>query len=274
LLALEFASVEKSCEKCQAMLNSELQIGLLCSHIRTFGEFDMSIGAINHSWQTQSQYPIGMIGGAAQPATAGTTATAQSGPQPPAAGGLLAVLMQALTNSGAVTTASSAATAATGGTTTTASAAATDSSSSTSSSSTTSGTSTPQEAMLAFIQNLVQAMQEHAPGAANATGSPPAGMPAAPADGFGGGPLSSALQSLISEVSGNSSTSTATGATDTSGAATSSAGSAVASLQQSFSNLVSSMGGSSSASLSGFLTNFSNDLSGMNTVGNLVNTQA
>jgi len=37
---------------------------------------------------------------------------------------------------------------------------------------------------------------------------------------------------------------------------------------------VSAMGGSSNASLSGFLSNFSNDLSGMNTVGNLVNTQA
>ncbi len=34
------------------------------------------------------------------------------------------------------------------------------------------------------------------------------------------------------------------------------------------------MGGSSTASLSGFLTNFANDLSGMSSVGNLVNTQA
>jgi hypothetical protein len=34
------------------------------------------------------------------------------------------------------------------------------------------------------------------------------------------------------------------------------------------------MGGSSNASLSGFLSSFANDLSGMNAVGNLVNTQA
>ena len=52
------------------------------------------------------------------------------------------------------------------------------------------------------------------------------------------------------------------------------AASALASLQQSFQNLVSTMGGNSNASLSGFLTNFASDLSGMNAVGNLVNTQA
>ena len=34
------------------------------------------------------------------------------------------------------------------------------------------------------------------------------------------------------------------------------------------------MGGSSTASLSSFLTNFKSDLSGMSAVGNLVNTQA
>ena len=34
------------------------------------------------------------------------------------------------------------------------------------------------------------------------------------------------------------------------------------------------MGGNSSASLAGFLTNFKSDLSGMSAVGNLVNTQA
>jgi hypothetical protein len=34
------------------------------------------------------------------------------------------------------------------------------------------------------------------------------------------------------------------------------------------------MGGSANASLSGFLTNFASDLSGMSAVGNLVNTQA
>jgi hypothetical protein len=37
---------------------------------------------------------------------------------------------------------------------------------------------------------------------------------------------------------------------------------------------VSTMGGNGSASLTGFLSNFANDLSGMNAVGNLVNTQA
>jgi hypothetical protein len=81
--------------------------------------------------------------------------------------------------------------------------------------------------------------------------------------------MGAALQDLIDEVDG---TSTAT--TATAGTASTATSAAVTPLQQSFQNLVSAMGGSSTASLSGFLTNFANDLSGMSLVGNLVNTQA
>ena len=99
--------------------------------------------------------------------------------------------------------------------------------------------------------------------------------------------MGAALQDLIDEVDASDSTTTSaaytaattaaatTGTTTTTtGTASASSSSALASLQQSFQTLVSSMGGNGNASLSGFLTNFANDLSGMSAVGNLVNTQA
>lgn len=101
--------------------------------------------------------------------------------------------------------------------------------------------------------------------------------------------MASALQDLIDEVDGSGSTTsgaattaattaaaagTTTGTSTGTSTATGTNASAVSSLQQAFANLVSTMGGNSNASLSGFLTNFKGDLSGMSAVGNLVNTQA
>jgi hypothetical protein len=79
--------------------------------------------------------------------------------------------------------------------------------------------------------------------------------------------MAAALQDLIDEVGTDTSAAGTSASTGTNTAA-------VASLQQSFQNLVSTMGGNSNASLAGFLTNFKSDLSGMSAVGNLVNTQA
>jgi hypothetical protein len=88
------------------------------------------------------------------------------------------------------------------------------------------------------------------------------------------------LQSLIQQLSASSSaTSTATSSTATAststGATTTAANSTLASLQQSFNNLVKSVGGAgNSATLTNFLTTLAGDLSAGAHTGNLVSTQA
>jgi hypothetical protein len=232
----------------------------------------MHIGSISQLYQ---QYPLSLIGSTNPSSGAG----AASGPlqiSPPGAaqttpaGGLFDALMQALTQSGALTS-TTAATSAAGTATTTTDAKATSAigagatSASGTASTSAAGTESPQQAMQAFIQKLVSALQSQGaatPTAAGTNATPTAATSAstpAPA-ASGGAQMKTALQDLINGAS------TTTGSTGGS--------SALASLQQSFQNLVATMGGSPNASLSGFLTNFASDLSGMNAVGNLVNTQA
>jgi hypothetical protein len=265
----------------------------------------MSIGSIASS--IYQQFPLGLIG-STNPATGAGAASgplqagAPSNAQSPPAGGLFDALMQALTQSGALTSTTAATSAAgTAATSTDAKATSAIGAGATSAmdttSTSTSGAETPQQAMQAFIQNLVSALQSQgaattsagntAPGTTATTANTAAPSSTDPTSGGsavsgarghhghgGHGHMSAALQDLIDEVDD---TSSATAATTTGTAASAAAGtpsSAVSSLQQSFQNLVSTMGGSANASLSGFLTNFANDLSGMNAVGNLVNTQA
>lgn len=223
------------------------------------------------------QYPIGMVANLTQGPGTGTVSAATPvtppGPaQTPPAGGLFDALMQALTQSGALTS-----------TTATNSAAGSGSASGTSSGTGASSAQSPQQAMQAFIQNLVTALQSQGTGAAGTgssvaaassadTTTSSAAAPRAHHHRGHGGHMSAALQDLIDEVDGPDSTlpggASAAATTGTGGTTE------VTSLQQSFQNLVSSMGGSGTASLSGFLTNFAKDLSGMSAVGNLVNTQA
>jgi hypothetical protein len=276
-------------------------------------ETRMSIGSIaSHLYQ---QYPISILGSTNPSSGAGlvsgplqTSAPGAAAATP--AGGLFDALMQALTQSGALTS-TTAATSAAGTATTTSDAKATSAigagatSASDTASTSASGTETPQQAMQAFIQNLVSTLQSQGQTTATAAGTSSTTAAAATATasttatsstdptsssstvsgthghrghGGHGGHMSTALQDLIDQVdSAQSSTAGATAGATTSTSAlagTTTSSSALASLQQSFENLVSTMGGSSNASLSGFLTNFASDLSGMNAVGNLVNTQA
>jgi hypothetical protein len=274
-------------------------------------ETRMSIGSIaSHLYQ---QYPISILGSTNPSSGAGlvsgplqTSAPGAAAATP--AGGLFDALMQALTQSGALTS-TTAATSAAGTATTTSDAKATSAigagatSASDTASTSASGTETPQQAMQAFIQNLVSTLQSQGQTTATAAGTSSTTAATATASttatsstdptsssstvsgthghrghGGHGGHMSTALQDLIDAVdSAQSSTAGATAGATTSTSAvagTTTSSSALASLQQSFENLVSTMGGSSNASLSGFLTNFASDLSGMNAVGNLVNTQA
>jgi hypothetical protein len=250
-------------------------------------ETRMHIGSI--ASQLYQQYPISILGSTNPSAGAG----AASGPLPVSApgaaqtspaGGLFDALMQALTQSGALTSTTAATSAAgTASTTTDAKATSAIGAGATSASDTTStaasGTETPQQAMQAFIQNLVSALQSQGAATATATGTSAtptaaAAATASPTAPSSGGHMKAALQDLIDEVDGTGSSTAGATASSASTAGANTSSSALASLQQSFQSLVSTMGGSSNASLSGFLTNFASDLSGMNAVGNLVNTQA
>jgi hypothetical protein len=239
-------------------------------------ETRMHIGSIaSHLYQQHpvsilgNSNPSSAVGAASGPLQTSTPGAAAATP----AGGLFDALMQALTQSGALTS-TTAATSAAGTATTTSDAKATSaigagaSSASGTASTSVSGTETPQQAMQAFIQKLVSALQSQ--GSAPSAPSTTAGTNTT----SGGGQMKTALQNLIAEVdnTGSNTGGTATGTAST--AAASSSSPALASLQQSFQSLVSTMGGTPNASLSGFLTNFASDLSGMNAVGNLVNTQA
>lgn len=296
---------------CEVPSNAHRAIQVALNVVRTFAvpETLMNIGSILGN--LTQQYPLGMIGSLTQSPATGTTSpiapvAAQGASQTPPAGGLFDALMQALTQSGALTS-TTAATSAAGTAATTTDAAATSSiaagsssAASTSSTSASSGTQTPQQAMQAFIQNLVAALQSQGTATPTATTTTAATTPAAntvstadtdPSSGSGavhghhghgghGGHMAAALQDLIDQVDGTDSTTAgaaSAAATSTAAGTTSTPNtnaSALVSLQQSFQNLVSTMGGNSNASLAGFLTNFKSDLSGMSAVGNLVNTQA
>ncbi len=116
---------------------------------------------------------------------------------------------------------------------------------------------TQSQSLTAFLQNLMSAL--HAQNAPNAQAS--AGNTGGDGDGDGGGGrrahLGGNLQSLIQQLSSNSS----------------GANASLSSLQQSFQDLLSASGNANSgASLTSFLQTFANNLSGPS--GNLVNTQA
>jgi hypothetical protein len=273
--------------KMQSNAHYQTKVRISVAFSYDASETRMHIGSIaSHLYQ---QYPLSILGSTNPSSGAG----AASGPLPTnaagaaaatPAGGLFDALMQALTQSGALTS-TTAATSAAGTATTTSDAKATSAigagatSAAGTPSTSASGTETPQQAMQAFIQKLVSALQSQGSATAAAAGTSATSPVATTAStatsaASGGGQMKTALHDLIDEVdnAGSSTAGSATGAASTAGASSSS--SALASLQQSFQNLVSTMGGTPNASLSGFLTNFASDLSGMNAVGNLVNTQA
>jgi hypothetical protein len=265
-------NMRKNILKMQSNAHYQTKVRISVAFTYDASETSMHIGSI--ASQLYQQYPLSLIGSANPSSGAG----AASGPlqtstpgaaQATPAGGLFDALMQALTQSGALTS-TTAATSAAGTATTTTDAKSTSAigagatSASDTASTSASGTETPQQAMQAFIQNLVSTLQSQGaaatPTAAGTSATTTAAASASTPAASGGSQMKTALQDLIDGASGTPGTTTSS--------------SALASLQQSFQNLVSTMGGSSNASLSGFLTNFASDLSGMNAVGNLVNTQA
>ncbi len=196
----------------------------------------MSIHSITSS--LHQQYPLSLIGNASHSSSSGAASALPGAPQgasqTPPAGGLFDALMQALTQSGALTS-TTAATSAAGTATTTTDATATSSvAAGASSASTTTGTSasstqTPQQAMQAFIQNLVAALQAQNGHRQRPRNDQPLIRPDT-ASGAGhvhghhghghGGHMNAALQDLIDQVD---STSASTPSTTSTAAATSDA---------------------------------------------------
>ncbi len=153
----------------------------------------------------------------------------------------------------------------------------------------------PLQALGAFMHNLFASLQSQGGQAATPSAQPPAqgggdadgdhdgsaaASVSAPSGGHhhhhGGGGASqieSNLQSLIQQVSASA---PGTAATSSSGAiAASPIASTSSTLQQSYQNLLSALGVSgSSSSLSSFLQALSQNLQGMSSSGNVVNTQA
>ncbi|MGH8149782.1 MAG: hypothetical protein ACRETB_07410 [Steroidobacteraceae bacterium] len=154
------------------------------------------------------------------------------------------------------------------------------------SSSTATGTSSTQTsgslALQSFMQSLLAALQPQGGSASFPVGANGHGHSHGGRHGgghSGSGRIEQGLQSLIQELQSPSATS-ATGTSSTSGTSgvpsTSSSSSALASLQQSFNQLLSTLGSGSgnSASLGSFLNTLSTDLASKPATGNLVSVQA
>jgi len=154
----------------------------------------------------------------------------------------------------------------------------TTSTSGTTGTSSTSSSQTPDQALQAFVQTLLAAIQSQVSGSgASSSGS------GHHHHGGGIGKVESGIQSLIDQLSAASSTGGSTGSSPTSGTTAASTGSdstttgnsALSALQSSFNNLLSVDGLSgSSSTLSGFLKNLESNLQGSGTSGNVVHTKA
>jgi hypothetical protein len=203
----------------------------------------------------------------------GSQANSGAGGASEGAGALLDAIFQALSHAGVSTTA------------------ATDSSSSATGSATTSTASgeNPLQALAEFMHNLFTALQSQggqatqdaqtsAQGTANSdggsdnTGNPSvSGAPGGHHHHHGGdlGQIESKLQGLIQQQSSSTSSTSIAGTTATSGSSTTNSA-----LQQSYQDLLSSLGVSGSASTLGtFLQALSLNLQGLGSSGNVVNTQ-
>ncbi len=216
----------------------------------------MSISSIGSQ---QQLYQLELAAGLVSAPSSGTTQAAQStGVSPttstPAAGGLGQSILQALGQSGVTTSTAPAST-----------------------------STDPAQALQSFMQALAAALQSQGSGASQTSASTSGAsgqssdttQAAAGVQGHTGHHhhgMGGALQSLIWELDDPASTTTgaAVGAATNGGAANG----AAASLQQSFQNLLGSLGSNASVSLSSVLTNLSSDLSGADATGNLISTQA
>ena len=212
----------------------------------------MSIANVSDVNATLSK--LGLYGHAAQPGSGSLCGgSGSSAAEAAQGGGLASTVIQALSQIG-VTGAQSALGSASSG-------------SSSSGSASSGSTTKASQAFKSFMQQLFSVLQSQA--AANSATSSASAASATSSGGKhhhghgqGGG-----LQSLIQQLSASSTA--ASSATSTAASAN------LASLQQSFNNLVSAVGGSGTkANLNSFLTALANDLSPAAHTGNLVSTQA
>jgi hypothetical protein len=125
------------------------------------------------------------------------------------------------------------------------------------------------------MQSLFAALHAQSSGTASQQGTSDSGNASTSAvSGVGRPNPGSDLQSLIAELnsSGSGGTSAASSTTGSSAASNTT----LDNLEQSFSNLVASLGGTdgSQATLTGFLNTLATDMANMSPLGNLVSTQA
>lgn len=185
-------------------------------------------------------------------------------PGPPPGGGLADAIMQALSDIGATGQSSS-----DGSSSSTGTSSSSDSSTASTASTASADSQSIAQAFGAFMHNLIGALHAQSESGTAADASQDSGnSDVAQVQGghhHHGGPgnIQSDLQSLIQKLSSSSSDST------------SSASSTPSSLQQSFSSLLSALGASNGdATLNKFLQALQNDLPGVTSSGNIVNTTA
>lgn len=187
-------------------------------------------------------------------------------PGPPPGGGLADAIMQALSDIGATGQSSS-----DGSSSSTGTSSSSDSSTASTASTASADSQSIAQAFGAFMHNLIGALhaQSESGTAADASQDSGNGDVAQVQGGHhhhgGPGNIQSDLQSLIQKLSSSSSDSTSSDSTS----------STPSSLQQSFSSLLSALGASNGdATLNKFLQALQNDLPGVTSSGNIVNTTA
>jgi hypothetical protein len=211
----------------------------------------MSVSSIGSSGSSLSQWDPSLFLNQGQSTssggTAATTSTNSPPPPPPPGGGLMSAIMEALQESGVGSTSSTTGSDSTTGSTTSTSAASSSTSSSTSSDATAAAAAVQQ-----FMQSLMAALQVQAESSGSLSTESPA--------------ISGAGSSSCSTPDTAS-----TSSTDSTSSADSTASTADATLQTSFNNLMTALGGGSgSSSLSGFLQAVANNLEGGSPAGNFI----
>lgn len=238
----------------------------------------MSISSISSSLYSLTQ--TSQAGSAGRASADGQAQQVQGGPppRPHGRGGLGKAVMQSLADTLGIDTSSSGSTSATDGSTST-----------TDSTSGTTDVASAQQALGSFMQSLMSAL--HAQGAgASASGGTGGGDPDGDGDGprgprmgqGGRGRMESDLQSLVQKLASGSTASTSTTsdrstATDSSTSDSTTSGSATSALQDSFKNLLSTLGVSTDGSndkLNSFLRSLQSKMADVHPAGNAVNTTA
>lgn len=232
----------------------------------------MSISSISSSLYSLTQ--ASQVGSASRASADGQAQQVQGGPppRPHGGGGLGKAVIQSLADTLGIDTSSSSGASATDGSTST-----------TDSTLGTTDVASAQQALGSFMQSLMSALHAQGAGASASSGTnggDPDGDgdgPRGPRMGQGGpGRMESDLQSLIQKLA-SSSTGTSTSSDSTTASDSTSNDSGTSTLQDSFKNLLSSLGVSTDDSndkLNSFLQSLQNKMADVHPSGNAVNTTA